>query len=270
MRRTLVALVAVAALAAPAATAADSSPLADAFAKTAQAESYRSAFVGEVTVAGQVRPLRFTATSETDNRTKRLSMRMDLSRLAALAGGIGKPADWRVRAVLDARTLVMYMRFPFLNLVTGAKKPWLRVDLTKTSSVSGLDLSLFSQADPAQQLRLLRATTGEVEEVGREEVRGTDTTHYRTTIDYAKVVALAPAKQRPALRRTVRQLEQTKVPLDVWVGDDDLVRRMEITIALRNQGETTVSLDIFDYGAGIDVQLPPASQVADLKTTKGN
>ena len=64
-------------------------------------------------------------------------------------------------------------------------------------------------------------------------------------------------------------LGDSKVPVDVWVGDDKLVRRM--TMHLKPSGgaaattgfSMTMNMDLFDYGTPVKVSAPPESDVFD-------
>ena len=53
-------------------------------------------------------------------------------------------------------------------------------------------------AECLQQLRMLRAVSGDVTEHGREQVRGADTTHYSATVDLRRTVESLPESQREA------------------------------------------------------------------------
>ena len=46
---------------------------------------------------------------------------------------------------------------------------------------------------------MLKAVSGSIEAVGSEEIRGVETSHYKATIDTAKIEKLIPAAQRQSL-----------------------------------------------------------------------
>ena len=68
-----------------------------------------------------------------------------------------------------------------------------------------------------------------------------------------------------------------KIPIDVFVDDQGLIRRMQMTFdgdvfkslggtdpqAAAAQGPITFTIDFLDLGQSVDIQLPPADQVGD-------
>jgi hypothetical protein len=151
------------------------------------------------------------------------------------------------------------------------------MDLQKAGAKAGLDLSSFTQGgtgNPADQLKYLRAVSGKAKKVGTEEVRGTKTTHYRVTVDLDKYPDLAPKGQRAKLRTQVKRLEQLigakSYPAEVWIDSKQLVRRMSLTMPMKAAGTTRttmhMTMEFFDFGAPVDVTIPPADQVVDIST----
>lgn len=147
------------------------------------------------------------------------------------AGGL-LPAD--VEAVYADGAL--YVRLSGLagllpGLATGGRD-WLRVDLGADGDALGEYLDLGG-GDPTRLLETLEAA-GAFDEVGSERVRDVETTRYRGTVASSRV--------------------------DVWVGADGLVRRVTVS-----DGEgTDVRLELFDFGADVEVERPPADEVAEL------
>jgi len=142
------------------------------------------------------------------------------------------PAD--VEAVYEGGAL--YVRFSGLagllpGLATGGRD-WLRADLGADGEALGEYLDL-GEGDPTRLLETLEAA-GVFAEVGSERVRGVETTRYRGSVASSRV--------------------------DVWVGTDGLVRRVTVT-----DGEgTDVRLELFDFGADVEVERPPDDEVAEL------
>jgi hypothetical protein len=134
---------------------------------------------------------------------------------------------------------------------------------------SGVDMApLFAyNANPAQGLKNLESS-GDFEKVGTEPLLdGTEADHYRGTIDLEEVVASAPPDQREALRRSVDALaaqgEPLEAPVDAWLGEDGLIRRLETT-ASDGSGTTRVRIELFDFGIEVDADPPDAALVATL------
>jgi hypothetical protein len=177
----------------------------------------------------------------------------------------------KVDMVMNGTTL--YLRIPGQQAVPG--KSWLKLDLAALSKASGSDLESLMQGagnDPTQALALLKGASSDVREVGTEQVRGTDTTHYKATIDLRKA---AEQRSPQAKRQVERLLEQAQVqsfPADVWVDDQGRLRKMQYTMQVRpratgqQQGSATVNttMELFDFGTVVKVKAPPAGQVADF------
>lgn len=135
-------------------------------------------------------------------------------------------------------------------------KEWGRIDLTAPGSSA---TSQFNQ-DPTQYLEWLRAAGAGVEEVGEEEIDGTTTTHYEAELTVDALVEKAPDEaSAEAVRASFAFFGDVEsLPVDVWVGDDDLPRR--VSILIEGESETPVStkttVDFSDYGVEVDVETP--------------
>jgi hypothetical protein len=93
------------------------------------------------------------------------------------------------------------------------------------------------------------------------------------TVDLDKVAARAPAEQREPVRTQIRALKQRanveKVPVEVWVDEDGLVRREvlryeDMRFAPGQTGDMTIRMELYDFGVTVDVEPPPGDQVTDL------
>jgi hypothetical protein len=116
-------------------------------------------------------------------------------------------------------------------------------------------------------LQALRGAA-DVREVGHDVVRGVDTTHYATNVDLQKAIASAPANDRNDVRRALGMLGSTTIPVDVWVDAQGRARRMTVhadTSAFGTSGSAfTMTVELYDFGAAVDVQPPPADDTIDL------
>jgi hypothetical protein len=205
------------------------------------------------------------------NKTGRISM--DYGDVLSAAGASGS-GSMEILAIGN----VYYMKFPLLSQSVGASTPWIKFDITKLDSLTGVDTSSLktaNQGDPSQTLVYLKGA-GSVEAEGTESIGGVETTKYHAIIDLNKVADLAPPSQRAAVRSSVQTLETTygitELPLDVWIDGQGLPRRMTYTITVTTQGQkvtTSLSMDLSDYGVKVDVKPPPASQVTDLASLSG-
>lgn len=257
-------------------TEADSadSILAAAASNASGARSSKVDFTVTMQVPGQEGPVTLSGQGAFDYEARQGQLTYDFGDLFAALGQPLPGTDEPVEIVLDGD--VMYMKFGlFSNLVPGVK-PWIRLDLASLASQEGLDLSQFqslNQGDPSQILEYLRAAGG-VEEVGAEEVRGVETTHYKGVIDLDRVVELAPADVRDQLRQSIDQLERqaglTELPVEVWVDGDGLPARIQYSFAgsvLGDGGEdytTIFTMELYDWGTEVAVEPPPAGEVTDI------
>lgn len=184
----------------------------------------------------------------------------------------GVPGLGEMKQVMDG--YVMYMRMPALESELPDGRSWIRMDLREATKELGLDIAQFGGAggsDATRTLDYLRAT-GDVEKDGEEEVRGVETTHYRAVVDLRKYPQLVPESERAEAERGIDALvEMTgeeKIPTDVWIDDDNLVRRMRQQMDMRMPGAGTVEMDmsfeLFDFGRRVNVEPPPADQVKDV------
>jgi hypothetical protein len=127
------------------------------------------------------------------------------------------------------------------------------------------------RCSPVALVPLLKGASSGVKEVGREQVRGVDTTRYKATIDLRKAAEQQGPQAKKQLERFLEQAQAQSLPADVWVDDQGRLRKMRYQLKLRpkatdQQGSATVStiMELFDFGTDANVRRPPASQVADL------
>jgi hypothetical protein len=146
-------------------------------------------------------------------------------------------------------------------------KEWVRADLKDLERRGGI-AGLSDQAQtsgPKQGLEYLRGLSGDVTEVGDDTVAGRHATHYRASIDYAKVAADLPDSSAE-VRDKLAKLGT--VPADVWINDQDRVVKMHFVIDGGSFGAadstTEMTMEITDFGVPVDVQAPPADQTVDL------
>lgn len=244
-------------------------------------EATTSRFEGTITVpnpAGQ--PFKMRLAGASDSSKPLLDMEMDL-------GGIpGLPAGGAVmNMILDGETL--YMRLPEAMLA-GADlggRSWLRMDLDAASEMGGFDLKALleqsKQADPSSYLAMLSGASDDIEEVGTAEIRGVATRHFTMTIDPAKAIANAPDGLREATQEMAAKFGAVKFPAEVWIAEDGLPRRVAYKIdlseaalgpdaeALAGAGAIEATIDLFDFGAPVDVQVPSAGETADFSDLLG-
>ena len=240
-------------------------------ASTTNAKSAKVAF--DTSIAGQGRTLHMTGSGTVDFQNQAASMTFDVGDLLR---GSGLPASAGERWTIVTEGLVLYMHAPSLAQQVPGGKQWLKLDVEAVAKSQKVDLGQFrqlTQNDPTQMLTYLRATSGKIEKVGTESVRGVETTHYRAQVDLDKVADQAPAKLRKTFRTSIQSLERGlgthTLPVDVWVDGDNLVRRLQEHLSVAGSGKVDFSVDFYDFGTPVSITPPPASETLDLGKVLG-
>ena len=177
---------------------------------------------------------------------------------------------------------VVYMKLPVESSQLQGR-PWLKLDLAAVAGQSGIDLERLKQLrnnDPTGSLNFLRGVSDDVKEVGKEDVRGTETTHYTATVDLTKAAEQAPPDVRDDVQQAAQQLGTSRLPVDAWIDEDGRLRRERFSIDLSKVqtpgggggvpgGTLTTTVELFDFGVDVEVSEPPPEQVTDLTTLVG-
>ncbi|MDQ1374151.1 MAG: hypothetical protein QOJ09_1489 [Actinomycetota bacterium] len=229
-------------------------------AKTVGARSARTAVTLVTTTTMQPAPSTTKGEGAVDFASKRASFAIDTSSLG-LPGVSGT-----VEIVLVDG--IIYAKLP--NLLP--TKPWLKLDRTTLGAAGGASaagLGDLASGDPASGIRFLEGVADGATKVGKEKVRGTDTTHYRGTVDLIKIKASASTGTRTAIDALVKQLGKSTYPVDVWLDGAGRVRRLRSRHASPARGATPASTvvrteEYFDFGVKVDASPPPPDQVTDL------
>jgi hypothetical protein len=211
---------------------------------------------------GLEEPVDLTANGITDLRADRSRMRLDFSEILEL-GGAGEKQDWRGEAIYVGETI--YIRMPGLTKALPEPVRWLEVDAKTLAEQGGAQ---FNAPDPAEFVAFVDAVAEDAQVVGSEEVRNTDTTHYRGTVDLAKLPKVARPRDRAELESYARRLRAAGLesfPLDVWVGDDGVIRRLRTEYEGITTGGPEISLvtsvEFYDFGVETAIEPPPRDEV---------
>lgn len=266
--------------------------LAQSASTSAEATSGRFSFDMSMSFPGTDEPFALSGEGAFDEASGRASFAVDMSSFAKLLGGLvaglagpnakdlpdfDDPAGWKIDVVQDGDG--GYVRFPALDEQLPDGKTWIRGD-TGDVSAGGVDFDEFEQfarTDPRDLLDSLRAVTSTVETVGLEQLRGVETTHYRAVIDPAELGKLAGAEQEKS-QSLVDQLTAQSglgpIPVDVWIDDAGLVRKLSMAFEATEPGTSessavSMSFELWDYGEAVAIALPPASDVVDASAVRG-
>jgi hypothetical protein len=197
-----------------------------------------------------------------DFQSRRGEMKMEMSGSDPALAAMGK-----MEMVLDGT--VIYMRGPAFDPALPPGKKWLSFDLQTMGEQMGIDFSqlMQSQSDPVQGIEYLAGAT-DVEEVGTEKIRGVDTTHYEAIIDYE-----ALGNEKPELAETLDQIVEllgvSRVPVEVWLDDDDLVRKMVMEMSMPAMGDMMYAMEFYDYGTPVDIDVPDPDSAVDVLELQG-
>lgn len=233
-------------------------PVAVAAAETAEAESYRSSIAIEY--ESSQGPVRIAGDGEFQAEPPRGRLVMEV----AEAGGQTDVAGTEI--VYDNR--VLYMAAP--GAAQGPEQRWVAVDLGEDGRLG--QFGGFDRADPAQALAYLRVAD-DVKEVGTEEVRDEETTRYRLTVDLREAAERSP-DYRAVIEQGLATGGSAEVPTDVWVDGDGRVRRVrmvyaDVATAEGMTADVTVTTELYDFGAEVEIEPPPREQVLNLGEVGG-
>jgi hypothetical protein len=158
---------------------------------------------------------------------------------------------------------MMYMRSDLFEGELPNEANWMAIDL---ADVTGMEMPLPTESDPKGELETLEEATG-VEKLGKETVRGVQTTRYGGFVSVSDQVTSAREQGADDL---ASELEEEGAPLrlEVWIDAKGLARRARILAtepAQDGEGETTVDMrmDFFDFGFTPEIELPGAGEVFD-------
>ena len=187
----------------------------------------------------------------------------------------GMADGFSMELILDGGTMYMSTAtFEAAGAPTDAfaGKGWVAFDLDKIvpGYESFADLG-SGQNDPSQAFEYLKGA-GDLEVVGTEEIDGEETTHLRGTLDLERALEQVPAEAQEEFRTTLEefrtQFGDVTMPFEVWVDGEDRIRRMIYVMASAPDAPQPVSfemtLDITDYDAALDFDVPARSETVDL------
>ena len=188
---------------------------------------------------------------------------------------------------------VMYQKFPedSRSEMPGGK-PWVKIDLDtlyrEQYEESLSELQGGTIGSPVGQLEYLKGVSESVDKLGVEEVRGTETTHYRAEIELAKSLDTPQLKQ--AYEQTYGRAATGNVPVELWLDAQDRVRRFQMSLSVpvpedpasqvniqeSTAGEpvtealVTVVEELYDFGTPVEVSPPPPEMTADYEDLMAN
>lgn len=256
-----------------------------AMAQTTEVPSAR--MVGDIRIIGTEDfdgEIAFSFEGAFDNRTGDSSFSLDLSSFADImraqveAESTGTPEDefgvaflelflglftkFEVRQVGDT----VYMNNPMLVSFSGGETEWIASPADEGDDIASGFLQ-DSPTTPADVLDPFRNGNAEVIEIGTETVRGVETTHYQLVYDKESLLEAAPPGERAQLEQDLDEFGDDLV-IDIWMDDEYLYKiffDVDGTQIESAEGDSfermTMTYEIYDYGADIVIEAPPADQV---------
>ncbi len=172
---------------------------------------------------------------------------------------------------------VRYVKLPTPPAgATGAPRGWIKHDESGSSAAG--DGGPFGASGLNDILGVLRGSSESVQEVGTEEIRGAEATHYTAKVNLAEVAEDEGASAED-VKRLREQLRGDTVPVDLWVDEEGRAVRVAVkmTVPVRDGNsssparsaagaegpQVSISTDYYDFGVDVNVQAPPADQVRE-------
>ena len=125
----------------------------------------------------------------------------------------------------------------------------------------------FGGESPTDLLESLADADADLAEVGREEIRGVETTHYRADVDVEALAASMSAAERAEFEAGLGTPTEGVYVIDLWIDDGGLLHRFVLDAAElpetadNDVSNMKVSYDIWDHGVDLNISPPPADQI---------
>ena len=195
----------------------------------------------------------------------------DPGALGAVAGVFSEPIE--VRFADDA----VYVSSAFIAWLFPVDTPWVAFSAESDAQIGEIGLTTETLS-VAELMMVLRGMEAEPEVVGTEVINGVDTTHVRGRFSAAKLAELGGDFDLGGFDfgdfdpTGLGGIELEELDVDVWIGEDELVRRLRFGLDELSGLHPTAAADAFfaftidlnDIGVPVTVDIPPASEVTFL------
>ncbi|MFI9049456.1 hypothetical protein [Streptomyces sp. NPDC053427] len=192
--------------------------------------------------------------------SKGMNMTVDITTSGAGAMGSGKP----MKALYTPDAMYMNMGMPMQG------KSWIKYDYDvmakKMGPAGSVMKDMMQNNNPGRSVDLLVAS-GKVKEVGKEDVRGVQATHFTGTLSVSELTRMQSKNvseaDLKALEQQLKQSGATTETIDLWVGSDNLLVKKREQL----QGKAPYDSTVFysDYGTKVSVTPPSPSDTFDYK-----
>jgi len=205
-----------------------------------------------------------------DNAAELFTFTMDMTGMAGDLGEGVPPELADMFGVMEVRQIgeTTYMSWPFFQFL-GVQTPWISTPTDESDSTTA-GFAAATPGNPADFLSSFEDTNATIEELGRETVRGVETTHFLATFDTEKLLAEATPEEIAEMQAQ-GPIPLEELPMEIWIGDDGLVYRYSIDLSAddiegsEGQGfeRMLMIFEMFDWGLDVNIEAPPADQVTD-------
>jgi hypothetical protein len=176
-----------------------------------------------------------------------------------------------------------------MHVIQDGSKAYMKVDVDPPEPGSGswflvdyadmgLDTSEMESpagmgGGPSSFVESLRGAGADVVDDGRTEVAGVEVTRFKGTIDPQDALDRADPDKRADLEQLLEQAGSGEpYPFTAYVDDDGVLRRMEMAMTVDDDAVTmtaTVTVDYYDFGADVDITIPPSDEVRPMSELTG-
>lgn len=233
-------------------------PIAQAAERSQESPGARVSLRGVVRGSSAPQPIEMSGEGLLDNETDRVSATLTMH----------TPTDDIEMEMVTAGTTA-YMRSELFESHLPGGAEWVSYDVSLGTSS---ETAFAGESDPAAQLDMLRGVSDEFETLGPQEIRGVETTGYRSLIDPdANAERLRDQGSEAAAELYERVVEKTHptTEIETWIDAEGLVRRTRMKLHSEDpeSGEKSsfdMTMDFFDYGTVPVIQLPDPDSVYDM------
>ena len=162
-----------------------------------------------------------------------------------------------------------FVRAGFFSLMFGNETPWISMPAEEGADFA-TDLD-SGPTDPHDVLGSYEGAAATVEDLGVESVNGTTATHYRISVDAAKLAEELSPEERAELEESGLAAIGVQ-PIDLWITDGGYLVRMILEIdgseVASSEGEfetMKLTFDMYDINGPVVIEEPPASEVTAVE-----
>ena len=164
-----------------------------------------------------------------------------------------------------------YMKLP-QSLGVQPGKPWIKISTDGSDQLSkvygAMIKSIQEESDITKSIEKLK-DAGSITKSAKEQLDGTDVTHYWITVDLAKSAA---AQTDPTMKAAIQKAidSGTKTTsFEIWVNKDNLPVKFVAQMPTPAGGTQAVTETFTDWGKAVNITAPPADQIMQMPKLGG-